>query len=75
MEWATQGLVVPHVSQTIDSTVAAINAGLESLKAGRGIVGKVAVIVDRDALSVSELTSPRAPRTAASAVPSSRHRP
>jgi NADPH:quinone reductase-like Zn-dependent oxidoreductase len=48
MEWATQGLVVPHVSQTIDSTVAAINAGLQSLKAARGILGKVAVIVDRD---------------------------
>ena len=46
--WATQGLVVPHVSQTIDSTVEAINAGLQSLKAGRGILGKVAVIVDRD---------------------------
>jgi NADPH:quinone reductase-like Zn-dependent oxidoreductase len=48
MEWATQGLVVPHVSQTIDSTVEAINAGLLSLKAGHGTVGKVAVIVDRD---------------------------
>jgi threonine dehydrogenase-like Zn-dependent dehydrogenase len=48
MEWATQGLVVPHVSQTIDSTVESINAGLQSLKAGRGIQGKVAVIVDRD---------------------------
>src|SRR5919201_51623 len=48
MEWATHGLVVPHVSQTIDSTVEAINAGLQSLKAGRGILGKVAVIVDRD---------------------------
>jgi hypothetical protein len=48
MEWATQGFVVPHVSQTIDSTVEAINAGLQSLKAGRGILGKVAVIVDRD---------------------------
>jgi NADPH:quinone reductase-like Zn-dependent oxidoreductase len=48
MEWATKGLVVPHVSQTIDSTVQAINAGLQSLKAGRGILGKVAVIVDRD---------------------------
>jgi hypothetical protein len=48
MEWATQGLVVPHVSETIDSTVEAINAGLRSLKAGRGILGKVAVIVDRD---------------------------
>jgi NADPH:quinone reductase-like Zn-dependent oxidoreductase len=48
MEWATQGLVVAHIGQTIDSTVEAINAGLESLKAGRGVVGKVAVIVDRD---------------------------
>jgi hypothetical protein len=48
MEWATQGLVVPHVSQTIDSTVEAINAGLQSLKAGRGILGKMAVIVDRN---------------------------
>jgi NADPH:quinone reductase-like Zn-dependent oxidoreductase len=48
MEWATQGLVVPHISQTIDSTVEAINAGLQSLKAGRGVLGKVAVIVDRN---------------------------
>ena len=48
MEWAAQGFVVPHIGQTIDSTVEAINAGLESLKAGRGVVGKVAVIVDRD---------------------------
>src|SRR5262245_38208785 len=48
MEWATQGLVVPHVSQTIESTVEAINAGLQSLKAGHGTLGKVAVIVDRD---------------------------
>ena len=48
MEWATRGLVVPHVSQTIDSTVEGINAGLQSLKAGRGILGKVAVIDDRD---------------------------
>ncbi len=48
MEWATQGLVVPQVSQTIDSTVGAINAGLQSLQAARGIPGKVAVIVDRD---------------------------
>ena len=48
MEWAAQGLVVPHVSQTIDSTVEAINAGLQSLKAGHGTLGKVAVIVDRD---------------------------
>ena len=48
MEWAMPRLVVPHVSQTIDSTVEAINAGLQSLKAGRGILGKVVVIVDRD---------------------------
>jgi NADPH:quinone reductase-like Zn-dependent oxidoreductase len=48
MEWAAQGLVVPHIGQTIDSTVEAINAGLQSLKAGHGVVGKVAVIVDRD---------------------------
>jgi NADPH:quinone reductase-like Zn-dependent oxidoreductase len=48
MEWAVQGLVVPHVGRTIDSTVEAINAGLRSLKAGAGTLGKVAVIVDRD---------------------------
>jgi NADPH:quinone reductase-like Zn-dependent oxidoreductase len=46
MEWARQGLVVPHVSQTVDSTVEAITAGLQSLKAGHGVLGKVAVIVD-----------------------------
>src|ERR1700748_777274 len=46
MQWAAQGLVVPHISQTIDSTVEAISAGLESLKAGHGVVGKVAVTVD-----------------------------
>jgi hypothetical protein len=27
MEWATHGLVVPHVSQTIDSTVEATMLG------------------------------------------------
>jgi NADPH:quinone reductase-like Zn-dependent oxidoreductase len=48
MEWVAQGLVVPHIGQTIDSTVEAINAGLQSLKAGHGVLGKVAVIVDRD---------------------------
>ena len=42
------GLVVPHVSQTIDSTIEAINAGLQSLKAGRGVLGKMAVIVDHN---------------------------
>ena len=36
MEWAMQGLVVPHIGRTIDSTVEAINAGLQSLKAGTG---------------------------------------
>ena len=48
VEWATRRLVVPHLNQTIDSSVEAINAGLQSLKAGHGTVGKVAVIVDRD---------------------------
>ncbi|ETK37731.1 hypothetical protein MPTA5024_02550 [Microbispora sp. ATCC PTA-5024] len=48
MEWATNGLVLPHVSQTIDSTVEAINIGLRSLKEGGGALGKIAVIVDRD---------------------------
>jgi NADPH:quinone reductase-like Zn-dependent oxidoreductase len=48
MEWAAQGLVVPHVGRTIDSTVEAINDGLQSLKSGAGTLGKVAVIVDRD---------------------------
>ena len=48
MEWAVQGLVIPHVGRTIDSTVEALNAGLQSLKAGAGTLGKVAVIVDRD---------------------------
>jgi len=48
MEWAAQGLVVPHIGQTIESTVEAINAGLQSLKAGHGVVGKVAVIVDHE---------------------------
>jgi NADPH:quinone reductase-like Zn-dependent oxidoreductase len=51
MEWAAQGLVVPHIGETIDSTVEAINAGLQSLKAGHGVLGKVAVIVDRDLAS------------------------
>jgi NADPH:quinone reductase-like Zn-dependent oxidoreductase len=48
MEWAEQKLVVPHIGQTIDSTVEAINAGLQSLKAGHGVLGKVGVMVDRD---------------------------
>lgn len=48
MEWAAQGLVVPHIGQTIDSTVDAVSAGLQSLKAGNGVIGKVAVIVKHD---------------------------
>jgi hypothetical protein len=48
MEWAAQGVVVPHIGKTIDSTVDAINAGLQSLKAGHGVLGKVSVIVDSD---------------------------
>jgi hypothetical protein len=48
IEWAVQGLVVPHIGKTIDSTVEAINAGPQSLKSGGGTLGKVAVIVDRD---------------------------
>ncbi len=48
MDWAAQGVVVPHIGETIDSTVDAINTGLQSLKAGHGVLGKVAVIVDSD---------------------------
>jgi NADPH:quinone reductase-like Zn-dependent oxidoreductase len=48
MDWAVQGLVVPHIGGTIDSTVEPINAGLESLKSSRSALGKVAVIVDRN---------------------------
>jgi len=53
MECAVQGLVVPHIGATIDSTVEAINAGLQSLKSGRSALGKVAVIVDRDLVEES----------------------
>jgi len=53
MEWAVQGLVVPHIGRTIDSTVEAINTGLQSLKSGSGTLGKVAVIVDRDVAEAS----------------------
>jgi hypothetical protein len=41
-------MVWSHIGQTIDSTVEAISAGLELMKAGLSVVGKVAVIVDRD---------------------------
>jgi hypothetical protein len=53
MEWAVQGLVVPHIARTIDSTVEAINDGLQSLKSGSGTLGKVVVIVDRDLAEAS----------------------
>ncbi|WP_062434452.1 quinone oxidoreductase family protein [Herbidospora daliensis] len=48
MEWADRGLVVPHVGLTVDSGLDAINAGLRTLKAGGGVRGKIAVIVDRE---------------------------
>jgi NADPH:quinone reductase-like Zn-dependent oxidoreductase len=47
MESVVQGLVVPHIGRTIDSTADAINAGLQSLKSGRSSLGKVTVVVDR----------------------------
>jgi threonine dehydrogenase-like Zn-dependent dehydrogenase len=47
MQWAVQSLVVPHIGKTIESSVEAINAGLQSLKSGGGTLGKVAVVVDR----------------------------
>jgi NADPH:quinone reductase-like Zn-dependent oxidoreductase len=47
-EWAAQGLVTPHIGRTIDSSLQAINAGLESLKSGGGTLGKIAVTVDAD---------------------------
>ena len=53
MDWAVQGLVMPHIARTIDSTVEAINAGLQSLKSGAATLGKVAVIVDRDLAEAS----------------------
>jgi NADPH:quinone reductase-like Zn-dependent oxidoreductase len=58
MDWAAQGLVVPHIGRTIDSTVEAINAGLHSLRSGSGAPGKVAVIVDRD-LAIEAEYKPR----------------
>jgi NADPH:quinone reductase-like Zn-dependent oxidoreductase len=48
MEWVVQGTLVPHIGQTISSTVEAINRGLQSLKEGGRTLGKVAVIVDLD---------------------------
>ena len=48
MEWAVRGLVVPHIGRTIESSVEAINVGLQTLKSGGGTLGKVAVTVDLD---------------------------
>jgi NADPH:quinone reductase-like Zn-dependent oxidoreductase len=48
MEWAVQGLVAPHIGRIIDSTVEAINVGLQLLKSGSATPGKVAVTVDPD---------------------------
>jgi quinol monooxygenase YgiN len=45
-EWAVQGLVTPHIGRSIDSSLQAINAGLESLKSSAGTLGKIAVTVD-----------------------------
>src|SRR6516225_8112255 len=47
-EWAVQGLVTPHIGRSIDSSLEAINAGLESLRSGDGTLGKIAVTVDPD---------------------------
>jgi threonine dehydrogenase-like Zn-dependent dehydrogenase len=49
MEWAAKGLVKPHISKTIRSTVDEINAGLESMKSGKSTLGKVAVTVGEHA--------------------------
>lgn len=53
MDCAMQGAVVPHIGRKIESTVDAINAGLQSLKSGRSTLGKVAVVVDRNVEEVS----------------------
>jgi NADPH:quinone reductase-like Zn-dependent oxidoreductase len=48
MEWAADGRVVPHIGKTIDCSVEAVNAELQRMKSGQGgVVGKVAVVVDR----------------------------
>ncbi|GLX93593.1 zinc-binding dehydrogenase [Herbidospora sp. NBRC 101105] len=46
MDWAARGLVVPHVGRTVVSGVETINAGLAALKAGGGVRGKIAVVVE-----------------------------
>jgi len=40
--------VTPHIGRSIDSSLQAINAGLESLRSGGGTLGKIAVTVDPD---------------------------
>ena len=48
MEWAVDGRVAPHIGKTIDCSVDAINAELLRMKSGKGgVVGKIAVVVDR----------------------------
>lgn len=47
MRWADSGVIVPHIGNTIPSTVDAINDGLAAMRAGHGAAGKTAVIVDR----------------------------
>jgi NADPH:quinone reductase-like Zn-dependent oxidoreductase len=49
MAWATEGLVVPHIGKTIDSTVAGINDGLQAMRSGNAPLGKIAVTIDRNA--------------------------
>jgi hypothetical protein len=48
MEWAVKDLVTPHVGKTINSTAAEINDELRAMKRGSGLIGKVAVVVDRN---------------------------
>jgi NADPH:quinone reductase-like Zn-dependent oxidoreductase len=47
MEWADNGLVVPHIGKTIDSSAIEINEGLQAMKMGKSPMGKVAVVVDQ----------------------------
>jgi NADPH-dependent curcumin reductase CurA len=49
MAWATEGLVVPHIGKTTNSTVADINDGLQAMKSGNAPPGKIAVTVERNA--------------------------
>lgn len=47
MEWAVKELVMPHVGETIGSSVSEINEALLSMKSGNAPLGKIAVIVDQ----------------------------